>query len=158
MSEQITERFVYLAGPITGYNFEDLVKWREHCLSNFPKWLKPLSPLRGKSYLKDLCGEKQIQDHYTNKILSNSKGITSRDRNDVIRADAILVNLLDTTKVSIGSVLEIAWVDMMRKPIIVVMQEGNVHWHSMIRESAGYVTPSLDEGIDVLIQVLGSGL
>ena len=156
--EQITERFVYLGGPISGYAFDELVKWREYCVTKFPKWLKPLSPLRGKSYLRDMCGEKTIVDHYANKILSTSRGITVRDRNDVMRADAVFFNLLDTTKVSIGSVLEIAWGDMMRKPIIIVMEKDNIHQHSMIRESVGYITESLDEGVDVLIQVLGSGL
>jgi hypothetical protein len=38
------------------------------------------------------------------------------------------------------------------------MDDGNPHWHSMVRECAGFVTPDLDEAIDVAVQVLGGGL
>jgi hypothetical protein len=152
------QRTVYLAGPITGLTFEGATSWREYAVSKFPDWLLPLSPLRGKSYLKGMVDERNtIADHYQNKILSTPRGITTRDRNDVMRSDAVLVNFMGAPRVSIGTVVEVGWADAFRKPLIVVMDRENMHWHSIIRECAGYITADLDEAIDVTIQVLSSG-
>ena len=118
-----------------------------------------MSPLRGKNcYLKDLVGNGTIADHYNNKLLSTQRGITVRDRNDVMTCDAILANLSDSKKVSIGTVMEIAWADMLRKPIVVVMDESNVHWHAMIREVSGFVTPYMKEAVELLKEILRPGV
>jgi hypothetical protein len=77
---------------------------------------------------------------------------------DVMRCDAILVNFLGATKVSIGSVLEIAWADAWRKPIIIVMEKENIHSHAMIREMAGFITSSLDEAITIATAILSPSL
>jgi nucleoside 2-deoxyribosyltransferase len=152
------ERTIYLAGPITGLTFETATDWREYASKKFPDWIKPLSPLRGKSYLKGMVDERNtIADHYMNKILSTPRGITTRDRNDVMRSDAVLVNFMGASRVSIGTVVEVGWADAYRKPLIIVMDKDNLHWHSIVRECAGYITSDLDEAIDVASQILGTG-
>jgi nucleoside 2-deoxyribosyltransferase len=151
------EKLVYLAGGITGLTLEEASAWRERIANKFPKDIIVISPLRGKSYLKTIVGEGTVKDHYDNKLLSTSRGITTRDRNDVTRCDAILVNLLGATKPSIGTIMEIAWADMLRKPIVVVMEPENVHQHAMIKESVGFITDNLDEAVDLVIQLLKTG-
>lgn len=128
-------KHVYLAGPISGHTLDEANDWRIKAAEYLNSYdIGVLSPLRGKNcYLKDLVGNGTIADHYNNKLLSTQRGITVRDRNDVMTCDAILANLSDSKKVSIGTVMEIAWADMLRKPIVVVMDESNVHWHAMIR-------------------------
>jgi nucleoside 2-deoxyribosyltransferase len=80
----------------------------------------------------------------------------TRDRNDTIRSDALLVNLAGADRVSIGTVMEIAWADLKRIPIILVMTHRDlVHRHSMLLEAAGWVVPTLDEGIETTCMVLG---
>ena len=70
----------------------------------------------------------------------------------------ILVNFLGATKVSIGSVMEIAWADYGRKPIILVMEEGNIHSHSMVNEVSPFVEKDLDKAINCAIAVLSPTL
>lgn len=137
---------VYLAGPITGLSYDKSANWREYVSKKLPKHIKALSPLRGKDYLKS---EKALEDFYDINALSTQKGITCRDRYDVMRCDLIFVNLLGATRISIGTVMEIAWADILRKPIILVMEDGNIHSHSMIREVSGYIVKDLEIAITI---------
>lgn len=141
---------VYLAGPITGLTYEGASDWREWVAARFPAYIVAVSPLRGKDYLPRGTA---LADHYE-PALSTTKGITTRDRFDVMRADLILVNFLGATRVSIGTVMEIAWADMLRKPIVVAMEPGNIHEHGMLKESSGFIVPSLEEAIEVIKAVL----
>jgi len=142
--------YVYLAGPVTGLSYGDSNQWREYVTEKFPAWIQPLNPMRGKCYLH---GEQNIKDSYSDNPFGCAKGITCRDRFDVTSSDLLLVNLLGADRVSIGTVMEIAWADMLRKPIVLAMEGGSVHDHAMIREVAGFVVASLDEAIDVVVTI-----
>ncbi len=95
---------------------------------------------------------------YEEYPLASKHGIISRDRYDVMRCDMVLFNFIGTTRVSIGSVMEIGWGDAWRKPMVIAMETGNVHDHAMIREAAGFVVPTLDEAIEIVIAVLTPGI
>ena len=142
---------LYCAGPITGVSYRECTDWREYVASKLPPSIVAVSPMRGKKYLVD---EGDIKDQYEEHSLSSQKGIVTRDRFDVMRCHMILVNLLGSSRVSIGSVIEIAWADAWRKPIVVAMEEGNVHSHSMLREVVGFMERDLDEAIRVAITFL----
>jgi hypothetical protein len=68
--------------------------------------VKCLSPLRGKEFLKQ---ERELKGSYAMYPLSTDKGITFRDHWHVKRCDLVLANLAGATRVSIGTVMEIAW-------------------------------------------------
>lgn len=141
---------IYLAGPISGTAYKDSVGWREWVEQEL--WPTPcLNPMRGKSYLSS---EQAIEDSYDTP-LSCSRGIITRDRWDVMRCDLVLANFLGAEIVSIGSVIEIAWADAYRKPLILVMEEGNLHNHAMIREIAGFWLPDLESAVDIIQSLLG---
>ena len=146
---------LYCAGPITGVSYGESTDWREYVASRLPQHIKAVSPMRGKKYL---VGEKNIKDSYEEYPLSCQKGITCRDRMDVMRCDMILVNFLGANKVSIGSVMEVAWADAWRKPIIVVMENNNIHFHAMLREVSGFIVSNLDEAIAIATAVLSPTL
>lgn len=136
---------VYLAGPITGLSFNDCVNWREWFIGQLPKEIIGLSPLRGKDYLEH---ERSVKADYAHKVLSSERGITTRDYNDVKRSDVVVVNLLGANKVSIGTVMEIAWAKAFQIPTILVMErENNIHEHPMIRDSVGYRVDNLEEAL-----------
>jgi len=137
---------VYLAGPIAGKSWEEATGWRNWFIEKFDN-IEFLSPLRGKEYLEK---ESSIQGSYETMVLSSSRGLTTRDRWDCTRADVVIINFLGADKVSIGTVMEIAWADLKRKPIILIMDRDNIHNHPMIRESVGYVVGSLEEASYVL--------
>jgi hypothetical protein len=142
---------LYTAGAITGLSYKGSVDWRAYVASKMPPHIIAVSPMRAKEYL---AGQKNVQAAYENIPLSSQKGIMTRDRFDVMRADMLLVNLLGTGTVSIGSVIEVAWADAFRKPIILAMDEGNIHDHPMLKEAAGFIVDNLNDAIDLAIAVL----
>jgi hypothetical protein len=109
------------------------------------------SPMRNKEYL---ANEVVVGDSYANTVMSCSRGIMTRDRFDCTRSDMLLVNLLNAKKVSIGTVMEMAWADLKRIPIVIAMEADNVHAHAMIQEAAGFVVGSLEEAMRVVERVL----
>lgn len=136
---------VYLAGPITGLSFDECVNWREDFIEKLPQQIIGLSPLRGKDYLEH---EQEVKMDYAHLVLSSERGLTTRDYRDVKNSDLILVNLLGAKKVSIGTVMEIAWARAFQIPVILVIdREGNVHDHPMIRDSVGYRVDNLEEAL-----------
>lgn len=142
---------IYLAGGISGLSYDESVAWREYAKSRFLPNIIGLSPMRGKSYLAQ---EKSIGDHYSDTLLSTARAITTRDHFDTKRADLLLINLLNAPKVSIGTMIEIGWASAYRVPIIVVMDEGCVHDHAMVRECASFIVKTLDEGIHIVNAIL----
>lgn len=63
----------YLAGPITGLNFNNAIDWREKIIELLPEDIVGISPLRGKNYLANAG---PIESSYENIALSSSRGVT----------------------------------------------------------------------------------
>ncbi len=144
---------VYLAGPITGLTYSEGQDWRDYVAQNLPQEIRAISPLRAKSVRLACVGV--IEDTYEDNPLTSTVGITTRDRQDCTRADALLVNLLGAERVSVGTCMEFGWADAHRIPIVLVMEKsGNPHEHAMIRGVTGYRVETLDQGIAVLEAVL----
>jgi len=144
---------VYLAGTITGSSFTEATGWREDVTQILEaSGIACFSPLRTKTYLLE---ETCIADSYEEKVMSSQRGIYARDFYDCRSKDAVFVNLLGATKVSIGTVMEIAWATAYSKPIVLVMEkEGNLHDHAMIREACPFIVHSLEEGIHIMKSIL----
>ncbi len=143
---------IYLAGAITGLGWDSATDWRDQLRDLVPTHIQTLSPLRGKQYLeKRSSAEGVIKDSYEEYPLSSARGINTRDHWDVMRCDAVFVNLLGTTKVSIGTVMEIAWAFAYKKPLVLVMEQGNIHEHSMLKECTGFRVDTFEKGVEVLI-------
>lgn len=144
---------VYLAGPITGLSYEGCIDWRQQAIDHLKHFgIQSLSPLRSKDYL---LGETTVADSYDDKVLSSQRGIYARDKFDCFRADAVLVNMLGAKRVSIGTVMEIAWAAGKGTPIVLVMEkEGNIHEHSMLREACPFRVDNLDQALFVVTALL----
>lgn len=149
------EFMVYLAGPISGLSYGESTDWRKHVASLLPPNILPLSPMRHKEYLLQ---ERVIADRYEASVLSSATSITCRDRFDVQRCDFVFVNFLGAKKVSIGTVIEIAWADLLRKPVIVIMEEENIHEHAMLERMTGFRLETLEKGVETLCKVLLPGV
>lgn len=145
-------RSVYLAGPITGVSYDGSTDWRAYAVRALADaGIEGISPMRAKDYLK---GAAAVQDAYAEHPLSAAPGFTARDRFDTRRADMVLFNFTDAAKPSLFSCVEVGWADAWRKPIVVVMSEGNPHWHAGLRQLAGFVVPTLDEALLICRAVL----
>lgn len=163
---------VYLAGGISGLKYGDAVNWRNYAAKELAKGkeIKALtdpfgnvlipknyehshiyafSPMRAAGFLEPMEGMVEAVES-----LSTIQAILTRDHWDCKTADAILVNLSGMEKVSIGTVMEIAWAYAYRIPTVIVMEKDNIHRHGMIEQSAGWVVESLDEGIKAVKSIL----
>lgn len=152
-----SSRLVYLAGPITGLSFNGCTEWRQVAIEDLAKHgIKGLSPMRGKDYLAHLTTISGTGEEYVHLgALSTPRAVMTRDRFDCTRCDVLLVNLLGADKVSIGTVMEIAWADLSRIPIVVAIEEtGNPHEHMMTREAFGFRVPTLDDALHIVKAIL----
>jgi nucleoside 2-deoxyribosyltransferase len=147
---------VYLAGPITGLSYAGATDWREAAKRALLPDIEALSPMRAKEYLAHVGEFTSDGDAYEPySVMSTNRGITTRDRWDATRCDVLLVNLLGARAVSIGTVMEIAWADLVRKPIVIAMEpEGNPHEHGMVKEATGFRVPTLEAALHVVRAIL----
>lgn len=152
---------IYLSGPITGLTYKGCTDWRKQVAEELADDVVGVSPLRGKDYLAHMD---EMPHTFETNVMSSQRGIMTRDRYDTMACDALFANLLGVTwaaleqaaaegdirriRASIGTCMEIAWADMLRKPIIIVMEpEDNIHDHPMVRDAAGYRVPTIEEGV-----------
>lgn len=149
------EFLLFLSGPILGCTYESSSDWREYVNSKMPSYIKTISPMRGKEFLSK--GQETIVNEtlsVSESPLITSKGITCRDRFDIKRSDAVLINLIGAGKVTIGSMIELGWADAYRKPVILAIDPENIHHHPIVNNIASFILPTLDEAIQTAIAVL----
>ncbi len=143
-------RHVYLAGPVTGQSYEGCSSWREYAAHALKRsaGVQVWSPIRAKPWLE---AERDIRQSYDDFAISTGKAITERDRYDCTHADCVLANVLGATRVSLGTVMEIAWADAARVPVVLVMEKsGNPHEHAMLLECCAVVVYNLESGIEAV--------
>ena len=147
---------IYLSGPISGLMYsEAALGWRQEVGASLEAaGAVVLDPTRletenynSKEPISPLANQQSV--------MLNWKAITTKDRFYVQETDIVLMNLLGASRVSIGSMLELGWADLLRKPVILVMEkEGNLHDHAMVREMVGFHTPTLDQGVALALTLL----
>jgi hypothetical protein len=147
----ISSKSLFLAGPLTGISYGDALDWRQYVERRLPSDVIAFSALRGKEYV---AKEAVLKDAYPDHLLSTPQGTITRDRFDVSRCDALFVNFLKSDRVSIGTIMEMAWADASRIPIILVMEKGNIHDHAFVRQVAAFITDDLDEAIRTAVDVV----
>ena len=150
-------KYVYLAGPISGCSYNGCTEWRDGATAVLRQnGIIGLSPMRAKDYLAGLESiSSDGKDYAHMSVLSLPRGVTTRDRYDTQRSNVVLMNLLGTTKVSIGSMIELGWADSARVPVVLVMEEsGNVHEHMMVSEVIGYRVTTIQDAIHVCKSIL----
>lgn len=148
---------VYLAGAITGLSYAGAVDWRERVKKELEHvGYICFSPMRGKEALKDVTcftpfGYELEQGGATNH------NIYRRDNYDVHRADIVLVNLAGATRVSIGTMFEIAWAQQAGKFVLTIIDdETNPHNHAFVYEGSSMIVKSVDDAVRYLRDVLNA--
>lgn len=158
----MVHKTVYLAGPIDGLSYQEGIGWRDHAQKELAvEGIKGLSPQRGKEYIgeiKEIADEMDFskQEGLSDNPMSTSKGIMARDKFDALNCTILFVNFLGAKRVSIGTIMEIAWAYMQGKPIIVVIEDDDkLHKnHPMLRETFSYVVNDIDQGLDIVKGIL----
>ncbi|MBS3170377.1 nucleoside 2-deoxyribosyltransferase [Candidatus Woesearchaeota archaeon] len=140
---------VYLAGPVTGLNYNERNSWRKSAISELAKYgITGISPQRDKT---KLAFELDEDDSDLVKALCGEKGLVRRDFHDVQTCDVLLANLLGAQTISIGTMIEYGWANAFNKLIVTVIEKkGNPHEHVFIRELTGYRVETLESGLAVV--------
>lgn len=146
---------IYLSGPISGLHYDEAARgWRQEAGRIFREAgavvLDPtaLETEHGEGVPIDPLGK-------TDSVMLNWKSITTKDRFYIQQSDLVLLNLLGSSRVSIGSMIELGWADLLRKPVILIMEpENNLHDHAMVREMIGFHAHTLNQGIVLTLTLL----
>ena len=149
---------VYLAGGIAGLSGAAATDWRVDAYDALARRdVDTLDPMRAKRTLSEQERiSTNFHDYEKSGAFFTSRGIMTRDFNDVKRCDALLVNLLGLPKPSLGTIMELAWAYALQKPAVVAIEAtGNPHDnHPMIHEAMPFRVTTLDEAIDAVAVIL----
>ncbi len=143
---------VYLAGPISGLRQADAIEWRRLAREELEKagQYRCIDPMRGHDSRR---AEEALRADGHNWPYG-PKAVFLRDRHDVARSQILLVNLLGATKVSLFTMMEMAWAYDQRSFVLTVMEpEGNVHEHLAVTEASSLVVSTMADAIKYLRQV-----
>src|SRR5690606_25056357 len=151
---RVLKRSVYLAGPITDRTRDEANDWRLYVTNALaPYNIQGISPLR----CEPLTG-----DRYTTSSpdprFGVPRAIASKNFLDVQMCDITLCYLpkeLNDQRLSIGTIIELAWAHALRKPTVLVTDDPLLTEHPVVQANAGWIVPTLEEGIDVVIGILG---
>ncbi len=149
---------VYLAGPMAERSYDQATQWREDAAFQLATdGINTLSPMRDKEFLRGRIIRSEEAESFKSPWATN-KAIMSRDTNDVLTSDAILVNFsgVGDDLVSVGTVMEMTLAWYARIPVIVVAKASyQAIRHPMLSQTVDYLVSSLDDGIHVVRTVLG---
>lgn len=146
------EMTVYLAGPISGLRQAQALTWRVWAKTDLEATGRYhcIDPMRGHDSRK---AEEALRADGHNWPYG-PKAVFMRDRHDVRRSQVLLVNLLGASRVSLFTMMEMAWAYDQDAFILTVMEnEGNVHEHLAVREASSLIVPTLDDAIHYLKSV-----
>ncbi len=136
--------------------YGDASSWREKIVKEYlaiGNNVKFLNPLRGKGpYLKSLKYNDPAEDA---DVMVKRKSIVIQDCNDIRMSDAIVANFNGAEQVSIGTVFEIAIAYELKKPIITVMEDSNIHQHAFIKEASTFIVATTKEAALTLKTLFG---
>lgn len=143
---------IYLAGPITGLSYEEVVSRIERLQKELKK--------AGYDVIHPMIGKKCLQNEtkfkpsgYTHPITSDHS-IVRRDHWMVINSDILFLDFTQgKSNVSIGSICELAWAYHNNVYTVVVLPKDNVHNHAFVKEMSDVIFTNIDEAIEYLIKL-----
>jgi len=147
-------RYVYLAGAITDCNKGEANDWRNIIrLALEQRGIVGISPLR----CEPLMGERYQLTNQDPRF-GTAKAIASKNFLDVQMCDMTLCYMprdLNERRLSVGTLIELAWAHALHKPTILVTDYPFLHEHPVVQANASWVLSTLAEAVDVIVGVLG---
>jgi len=152
----MTRPLVYLSGGMRGLTGAEARRWRDLAsrLLRENYNIGVLDPMRDLRAIADTDVIRATYDSH-NPFLSNT-GMLHRDYLDVQRCSGVLVNLLNHTQTSIGSIIEVGWAYALRKPIVVVLEKNDVLYgdHPLLQATISYRVTTVEDGVCVFGSLL----
>ena len=144
---------VYLAGSIAGCDRTEANNWRNGMIHDLAgNGIIGISPLR----CEPLIGERYAVG-YDDPRFGTARAIASKNFMDVQMCDMTLCYMpreLNERRLSVGTLIELAWAHSLRKPTVLVSDYPFVIEHPVVQANAGWIVPTLDDGIDIILGVL----
>ncbi len=142
---------VYLAGPIAGQTADGLS-------NSISEKVAILTDLGYLVYNPMIAKDNLIQKAdvftpfgYEALPVATEHAIFARDKWMVQQSDIVIADLTSSgSRVSIGTMMEIAWANLQGKMVIVILPRDNIHDHLFVHEAATHIFQSLDDVYDYL--------
>lgn len=145
---------VYLAGPIAGCDLAEANDWRSTTRQYLKRYgIAGISPLR----CEPLIGERYGVS-YEDPRFGTARAIASKNFLDVQMCDVTLCympRVLNERRLSVGTVIELAWAHALRKPTILVTDYPFLLEHPVVQANASWILHELRDAIDVIVGILG---
>lgn len=141
---------IYTVGPISGFSADQVYDYFERVKEQLTEYgYIVFSPLAGKAQLRT---ELQFRSHgYDNIPIATNHAIFGRDRWMVKQSDVIYANFIGCgDRVSIGSMMELAWAFDNDKHVVIAMEPDNIHRHAFVLEAADIIYESHEKAIAYL--------
>jgi nucleoside 2-deoxyribosyltransferase len=147
---------IYLAGPISGKGYDEVVsKYQDKAAALEHAGYEVLCPMTGKQYLRN---EIEFKSHGFDHPVSTNHAIFERDKWMVSNCDIVLADLSNSgDRVSIGTVMELAWASLLGKHTVVIIPEDNIHRHAFVLEASDIIFTTMDAAYSYL-QDLARGI
>lgn len=145
------KRFIYLAGPITGCNGGEAHDWRVYVDGKLKAHeIVGISPLR----CEPLVGERYQHSH-ADPLFGTPAGIGAKNFFDIRNTEMTFAYMPRRAEVSVGTIGEVGAAKMIHKPVIVITDDPRIKTHPFIMSCAPWVLDTLDQGIDLVVGILG---
>jgi len=146
----------YLAGPITGFSYQDVTGWREKAVRMLGKLgISAYSPMRGKEQLAGFAEIGHSDDNQTEGIPVNARGVMVRDHFDCTRADVVIAYLPKCEWPSLGTVMEVAWAYDRKIPLVAVTPIDSCYCkHPMLSEAMDYRVDTIEQAVTLAASLL----
>ena len=139
---------VYLAGPITGLEFDEATDWRAEEAA-FVRNLRlegyeALSPMRDKEQYR-------INGPLT-AFFDEGASAVQQDICDIEESVAVIMNVLGAGQVSLGCMAEMGYAFACDRPVILVTEgESNPHHHVFTDYMATVIVSNLEDALKALV-------
>lgn len=141
---------IYLAGPITGLDLDDVHrKFHDRADALEQMGYRVLHPMLGK---KHLLGQGLAAPAGYEDPISNDRAIFGRDRFMVGQADIVLADLTAATKPSMGTCFELAWASDHPGTLVITtgLHVGHAMFHAFVREASDHIFVYYQDALDFL--------
>lgn len=145
---------VYLAGPISDCTYGEANDWRRDVSFKLDSvGMCGISPLR----CEPLVGERYTTGS-PDPCFGTARAIASKNFLDVQTCHITLCYLplaANKRRLSIGTLIELAWAHALRKPTILVTEDPFLIEHPVVQANASWVVPTLNDALEVIRGVYG---
>lgn len=144
---------IYLVHPMSGLNWKDVEKYYTNVITKLEKMgYLVLHPMCAKGMLSGKKFNSKGEEKGNPIVIPHA--IVRRDIWMVKESDIVFADLTSAKEKSIGSISEIAVACSEGKHVVGVMEKGNVHEHTFMKEQFDVIYDNLDDALKYLERLI----